>query len=553
MRKKRCLVLLLCMLMVMSSITGCGNNAETTAAVTTTAETTAAETTTAETTAAETKAKEYPIMSEDTENKALYASTEEGTAEDFNWYRWDFAIDPEMDTVGDVGDGVGTLYFRLYVPEDAKTTKYPLIAVLGGLGSANCIINNFYANKGLDFASETAQMENPAYVLNFNVPFEACVNYEAELEYVYQFGEVIKAISEEYGNVDMNRIYATGMSQGAGWSYELASVQPDLLAAILINAGTTVHTTWGDQCDMQAIADSDVNIYILHGYEDLYIPVNEAYRAFNTLKTLGKTNMLMDITSDGHVLMDATSAEEMTDYMTWIFAQEKKIACAESPELNEFFEDKEYDYSDYLWAGVQVLPAIDGWAKADNYATWIEPQENTTWNQVKESSVAYVQGEGGTGETILGKIRIGDETQTSYDDATKDEPIVTISAGDVAAITVQGYTGAYGDDETSFSKEWSVDWAVLEGSVTDIELTCEASDKPILRPDTVTLANGGGPNVNNSLYNENTLDGKQVYIKIRTAQDFDGDTLKVAIRFTRDLGNGEFASYWHVVEFAVEK
>lgn len=553
MRKKRCLVLLLCMFMVMSSITGCGNNAETTAAVTTTAETTAKETTTAETTAAETKAKEYPIMSEDTENKALYASTEEGTAEDFNWYRWDFAIDPEMDTVGDVGDGVGTLYFRLYVPEDAKTTKYPLIAVLGGLGSANCIINNFYANKGLDFTSETAQMENPAYVLNFNVPFEACVNYEAELEYVYQFGEVIKAISEEYGNVDMNRIYATGMSQGAGWSYELASVQPDLLAAILINAGTTVHTTWGDQCDMQAIADSDVNIYILHGYEDLYIPVNEAYRAFNTLKTLGKTNMLMDITSDGHVLMDATSAEEMTDYMTWIFAQEKKIACAESPELNEFFEDKEYDYSDYLWAGVQVLPAIDGWANADNYATWIEPQENTTWNQVKESSVAYVQGEGGTGETILGKIRIGDETQTSYDDATKDEPIVTISAGDVAAITVQGYTGAYGDDETSFSKEWSVDWAVLEGSVTDIELTCEASDKPILRPDTVTLANGGGPNINNSLYNENTLDGKQVYIKISTAQDFDGDTLKVAIRFTRDLGNGEFASYWHVVEFAVEK
>ena len=553
MRKKRCLVLLLCMFMVMSSITGCGNNAETTAAVTTTAETTAKETTTAETTAAETKAKEYPIMSEDTENKALYASTEEGTAEDFNWYRWDFAIDPEMDTVGDVGDGVGTLYFRLYVPEDAKTTKYPLIAVLGGLGSANCIINNFYANKGLDFTSETAQMENPAYVLNFNIPFEACVNYEAELEYVYQFGEVIKAISDEYGNVDMNRIYATGMSQGAGWSYELASVQPDLLAAILINAGTTVHTTWGDQCDMQAIADSDVNIYILHGYEDLYIPVNEAYRAFNTLKTLGKTNMLMDITSDGHVLMDATSAEEMTDYMTWIFAQEKKIACAESPELNEFFEDKEYDYSDYLWAGVQVLPAIDGWANADNYATWIEPQENTTWNQVKESSVAYVQGEGGTGETILGKIRIGDETQTSYDDATKDEPIVTISAGDVAAITVQGYTGAYGDDETSFSKEWSVDWAVLEGSVTDIELTCEASDKPILRPDTVTLANGGGPNVNNSLYNENTLDGKQVYIKISTAQDFDGDTLKVAIRFTRDLGEGEFASYWHVVEFAVEK
>ena len=66
------------------------------------------------------------------------------------------------------------------------------------------------------------------------------------------------------------------------------------------------------------------------------------------------------------------------------------------------------------------------------------------------------------------------------------------------------------------------------------------------------MANGGGPNVNNSLYNENTLDGKQVYVKIDTAEDFEGDTLKVALRFTRDLGDGEYASYYHVVEFSVE-
>ena len=59
---------------------------------------------------------------------------------------------------------------------------------------------------------------------------------------IYQFGEIIRTIAESYGNVDIDRICATGHSQGAGWSYELASVQPELLAAILINAGTTVHT-----------------------------------------------------------------------------------------------------------------------------------------------------------------------------------------------------------------------------------------------------------------------------------------------------------------------
>ncbi|MDD6211760.1 MAG: fibronectin type III domain-containing protein, partial [Clostridiales bacterium] len=112
-------------------------------------------------------------------------------------------------------------------------------------------------------------------------------------------------------------------------------------------------------------------------------------------------------------------------------------------------------------------------------------------------------------------------------------------------------TGGYGDDWDAFNEEWSVDWAVLEGSVTGIELTHEASAEPILRPATVTLANGGGPNVNNSLYNENTLDGKQVYIKIDTAENFQGDTLKVALRFTRVVGDGEYASYIHVIDFNI--
>jgi hypothetical protein len=68
----------------------------------------------------------------------------------------------------------------------------------------------------------------------------------------------------------------------------------------------------------------------------------------------------------------------------------------------------------------------------------------------------------------------------------------------------------------------------------------------------VTLANGGGPNVNNSLATDNALDGEQVYVKIDTAEEFEGEQLAVAIRFTRDLGNGEYASYYHIVKLAVE-
>lgn len=488
-----------------------------------------------------------PSVAVDTANKALYAADETETQSKFGWYTWTFDIDPTIDTVGTVGDGKGLLYFRLYAPENAEQGKqYPLVAALGGLGSTNAFANNGYAWKGSSLADADFQSKNPCYILTITVPFEACVNYEAETAYMYQFGEIIKAVAANYGNVDMNRIYATGHSQGAGWSYELAAAQPDLLAAILVNAGTTVHTTWGDQCDMEAIAKSDVNVYIWHGYNDPYIPVNDAYRAYNTLVELGKTNVLLDIDEGGHCLFNMIDTNG-NKYMDWLFAQKKGVSFTDKPILEE-----DGSRAEYKWAGYLVLPNFgEGWTTVHNYAEWTEPAVNDAWTAVKADS-KYVDGKGGTGKTWLSKIRIGDETSTSYDDATKDEPTVTIASGDTVAVTVQGYTGGYGDDWDAFNKEWTVEWAVLEGSVTNIELTHAASASPILRPASVSLANGGGPNVNNSLYNENALDGNQVYVKIDTAEDFEGDTLKVAIRFVRNLGDGEYASYWHVVTYNVK-
>lgn len=92
----------------------------------------------------------------------------------------------------------------------------------------------------------------------------------------------------------------------------------------------------------------------------------------------------------------------------------------------------------------------------------------------------------------------------------------------------------------------------MQGDITNVELTHEASAEPIVRPESVTLANGGGPNKNNSLYNENTLDGKQVYVKIDTAEDFEGNSAKVALRFIRKLSGEEVASYWHIISCVVK-
>ncbi|MCD8123820.1 MAG: hypothetical protein LUE23_02110, partial [Lachnospiraceae bacterium] len=433
-------------------------------------------------------------------------------------------------------------------------TQYPLVEVLGGLGSTNSMSSslNGYAAGSEVFASEVNQASNPCYVLNFSVPYEACCSYEAELAYVNQFGEIAKWVAAEYGNVDENRIYATGMSQGAGWAYELAAVQPDLLAAILINAGMTTHSTWADQCDMTSLASSDVNIYIWHGYQDTSIPVNEAYRAYNDLVELGKTNIKLEVAEGGHVNGNMYSAEEFTSYMTWLFEQVKGVAFTDTPELTE-----EGDYADYLWAGYSLYESVDGWATENDYAHWTEPAENSTWETIQAESLELSEGNGGTGDIQVGRVRIACELVTTYDGINDGQTMldpVVIKAGDSLAITIQGYTGAYGDDLDTFLEEWSVDYAVLSGSITNIEVTNAASEEPISRPDdsTASLTNGAGPNVNNSIATDNVLDGEQVYVRIDTAEDFDGETATIALRFTRALGNGEYASFIHVISVNVE-
>lgn len=136
---------------------------------------------------------------------------------------------------------------------------------------------------------------------------------------------------------------------------------------------------------------------------------------------------------------------------------------------------------------------MEGWAEANPYSSWTEPADNATWDQVMAGANALVQGRGRHWEDLAEQGPYRDETATSYDDATQDTPVVTIQAGDSVAVTVQGYTGGYGDDWDAFDQEWDVEWAVLEGSVTDIQLTHEASETPLLRPATVSLAMAAAP------------------------------------------------------------
>jgi predicted esterase len=472
---------------------------------------------------------------------------------DFEWYKWVFPIDSSLDAVAPAGNGMGQIYVRLYTPKTAAGTSYPLVAVLGGLGNDANMTNNFYASNGAaDFANAAFQTKYPAYVVTMAVPWEACVNYEAEMVYMNQIGEMLKAVAARAGNVDSSRIYATGISQGAGWSYEAASAQPDLFAALFINSGTVVHTTWGDELDLTKL--QTVNLYIAHGAQDQYIPVNEAYRVYNDLSAQGKKNLKLDVVTGTHALggtqyLPVAPVSSVYPWQEWLLTQKKGIGF-DGPVLTEVSP-----FSEYQWAGRSALPDVSTWATDVPYATWAEPQDNPTWDTIRNTlAVGTVSGTS-SGGYVIGRFRIGDETQTTYD--SDSTTTAGLKSGQLLCMTIQGYTGAYGDDFAEFNAEWSVDWAVMAGQVTSIALTDQSSPAPIARPSTVNLTNGGGPNVNNSLATSNVLDGKQVYLRIALADNFTGTELKVYVRFTRKLTRAprgtEYASYWHVVDLPVNK
>lgn len=544
----------------------------------------------------------------------------------FTDYDWDIVIDKAI--VGEGPDGVHdiacTMHYSLFCPEAKAGEKYPVIVVPGGVGDK--------ANRMTSTYSKPAWQEYcPCYVLHCGVPYEGIVSFETQMYCMSQFAEIIKNFAQVYGNVDLDRVYSTGGSQGAIWSYMLEGSTPGFYAGLFINAGTAVHTTWADMQKLENFMA--VPLLIVHGTWDTAIPINEAYRVFNCLKKMGKKNMAFISFDVGHIVHKSSSTNGTpTPMMKWLFAQSKAKSdfegkeylsefidvSGEGPWLYEAFSGDEGDYSDVLWAGIDPLSEIEGWNTEIPYAYIIEGRENSTWDKVRAMSKPLTGGKA-SGKYVVGKFRIADEGTTSYDNVVTTfirpineegapggapmpggmpgmppmggpgmggpggdgemppppdgEPLDTgkmpgmgtgprtydiptdigLRAGDMLCMTMQGYTGYYGDDLEAFNREWDVEWAVMEGSVASMEITDKASEYKIARPDTVTLDHGKGPNKKGSLGTDNVLDGHNVYLKISLDDEFDGDVLKLYVRLIKKLGNGHCAAYCHTIFVTVNK
>jgi polyhydroxybutyrate depolymerase len=92
---------------------------------------------------------------------------------------------------------------------------------------------------------------------------------------------LVRAIFEEVGthvNVDLDRVYATGLSNGGFMSFRLACEASDIFAAVAPGAGalTSNELGWGDTAsDFAACSPSEpVSVLEMHGTADSIVPYN---------------------------------------------------------------------------------------------------------------------------------------------------------------------------------------------------------------------------------------------------------------------------------------
>ena len=90
---------------------------------------------------------------------------------------------------------------------------------------------------------------------------------------------LVDKITKSY-QVDMSRIYLTGLSMGGFGAWSLASMNPDLFAAIVPICG-------GGEPDRAARALKNMPVWVFHGAKDTVVPAERSEEMVKAVKAIG--------------------------------------------------------------------------------------------------------------------------------------------------------------------------------------------------------------------------------------------------------------------------
>jgi len=123
---------------------------------------------------------------------------------------------------------------------------------------------------------------------------------------------ILDAVRAEF-NIDVNRIYVAGQSDGGIGTWNIIVQRPNLFAAALPLCGG------GDVSGILAIVN--MPIWAFHGSRDKVISVTESRKMINALKRAGGYPRYTEYPNVGHDVWTKAFAEP--DLVDWLFAQHR--------------------------------------------------------------------------------------------------------------------------------------------------------------------------------------------------------------------------------------
>lgn len=201
------------------------------------------------------------------------------------------------------------LRYYLYYPQDYETDgdkSFGLLLFLHGGGEAGGDLEEIKENGPPKLLVEGKQF--PFLVLAPQNPHKRkWWNAEA----VKQLLDSVVATN----NVDVNKIYLTGLSRGGSAAWELATQYPNTFAAMAVVCGMTPlpYAHW---------IDKNMPIWVFHGEDDKVISVEESDKMVEKLR---KMNYKVRYTRYGNVGHNSWERAYTTDSLYTWFANQKRI------------------------------------------------------------------------------------------------------------------------------------------------------------------------------------------------------------------------------------
>lgn len=188
--------------------------------------------------------------------------------------------------------------YAVFVPRDYdKSRKWPLIVFLHGAGEC-----------GTDGAKQVIQGVGSAILWDVQKwPFIVIFPQKPEIRDKWEDHDaavmaMLSRARKEY-NVDPDRLYLTGLSQGGHGTWAIGARHPDLWAAIAPICG------YGEPGEFAQPLKS-MPIWCFHGEADTSVPLKESVDITNAIKAVGGNPRLTTYPGVGHNSWDKAYREE---------------------------------------------------------------------------------------------------------------------------------------------------------------------------------------------------------------------------------------------------